>query len=104
MEVIKRVFFTGYSQLAGRPGDLYVMRKNNCWHINAGVDSCGHNPGFGVDFDVVDGTPESVSFEEFFEQTARVQRFVINELGATQQSCNGIFEEIWGYMQQKNAE
>ena len=102
MEANKRVFSTGYSQLAGRPGDLYVMRNSNCWHINAGVYSCGHNPGFGVVFDVVDGTPECDSCEEFFKQTASVQQFIINELGATQQSCNRVFEEIWDYIQQKN--
>lgn len=97
----KKVFFSGYSELAGRSGDLYVKRNNGCWHINAGVDASGHDTGFGVVFDVVDNTPESNIYDEFFRQTARVQQFIINELGATQQSCNNIFKEIWNYIQQE---
>ena len=102
METKEKVFFTGYSKLAKRPGDLYVKRNNNCWHINAGVNSMGHDPGFGVTFDIVDGTPESKKFEEFFKKTTEIQKFLVNELGETQQSCNKVFEEIWNYIQPKN--
>ena len=101
MDTNKKVFFSGYSQLARRSGDLYVKRNNGCWHINAGVYAMGHNPGFGVVYDVVDGTPESIKFDEFLKQTASVQQFIINELGATQHSCDKVFEAIWNYIQQK---
>ena len=50
----KRYFYRGYSETAGRHGDLYVLRQENRWHINAGVDSYGHNPGFGVWCDITD--------------------------------------------------
>lgn len=96
-----KVFFCGYSVLSGRSGDLYVKRKSDCWHINAGVNSLGHDPGFGVVYDVVDGSPESKFFEEFLNKTASVQQFIINELGATQQSCDKAFDEIWCYIRQK---
>ena len=102
MDTNKRMFFTGYSELAKRPGDLYVKRNNDRWHINAGVCSTGHDPGFGIVFDIVDGTHESKEIEEFFKKTAKIQKFLVEELGATWQSSHKVFEEIWDYIQQKN--
>jgi len=97
----KKTFFEGYSKLAGRSGDLYVKRNNGCWHINAGVDAMGHAPGVGVVYDLMDGTPEANEYDEFIKQTARVQQFIIDELGATRQSCDNVFEEIWNYIRQE---
>ena len=97
----KKTFFKGYSKLARRSGDLYVKRNNGYWHINAGVDANGHDPGFGVVYDVVDGTPESNEYDKFINQTARVQQFIIDELGATRQVCDNLFEEIWNYIRQE---
>ena len=95
-------FFTGYAKLAGRSGDLYVKRNDGCWHINAGVDAMGHNPGFGVFYDVMDGTPESNEYDAFVKHTANVQQFIMEELGATRQYCDSIFKNIWNYIQQNN--
>ena len=97
----KKIFFAGYSKPAGRSGNLYVKRNNGCWHINAGVDARGHDPGFGVVYDVADGTPESNEHDAFVKQTAGVQQFIIDELGATRQSCDRVFEEIWNYIRQE---
>ncbi len=97
----QKIFFTGYAKLAGRTGDLYVKRNNGGWHINAGVDAMGHDPGFGVVYDLMDGTPESNEYAEFLKQTARVQQFIIDELGATRQLCDNVFEEIWNYIRQR---
>ncbi len=38
----KQYFYRGYSKTAGRLGDLYVLRQENRWHINAGVNASGH--------------------------------------------------------------
>ena len=100
MENKEKRFFAGYCESAGRGGDLYVVRKDNCWQLNAGVNACGHDPGFGVVYAVVDGSPESEQFEAFFQKTASVQNFIIRELGATQQTCDQVFEEIWNYIRQ----
>lgn len=97
----QKTFFTGYAKHAGRSGDLYVKRNNGGWHINAGVNAMGHDPGFGVVYDLMDGTPESKEYDAFVKQTAGVQKFIIDELGATRQSCDQVFKEIWNYIRQR---
>lgn len=95
-----KVFYCGYCALAKRPGDLYVKRTNNCWEINAGVNSMGFSPGFGVVTDIADDSPAYENFEEFIKKTASEQQFIIKELGATQQEAKKIFVEIWDYIHQ----
>lgn len=96
----KCYFFCGHSQSAGRQGDLYVLRKRNCWHINAGVDSYGHNPGFGVCCDVMDGSEEMVDYEQFLQKACGIQEFMIAEFRADAETCRKVFLEIWQYIHQ----
>ena len=96
----KKYFYEGHSQTDGRVGDLYVLRKDNCWHINAGVYCCGHNPGYGVWYDVRCDSKEFYDFEQFLQKTERVQQFIKSELGADSNTCDEIFGEIWNYIHQ----
>ena len=93
-------FFCGYCEMAGRAGDLHVTRNNGEWFINAGVNALGHDPGFGVYHHIADGAAESKNFDAFLKETAHVQKFIMNELGATQTTCDKIFVQIWDYIQQ----
>ena len=95
-----KVFYCGYCARAERPGNLYVQRTNNSWQINAGINSMGFSPGFGVASNIADDSPAYESFEEFIKETASEQQFVITELGATQQEVDKIFVEIWYYIHQ----
>lgn len=99
MDTNKKVFYSRYSAYAKRIGDLYIKRCDGYWNINAGVDPFGHDPGYGVAYDVADGTPESNQYDEFYKKTAEVQRFIIHEFGVTRESCDEIFKEIWNYIQ-----
>lgn len=94
----KKYFFTGYNKLAKRAGDLYVCRENDRWQINAGVDSCGHDPGFGVVSYIVDGSAESLDHAAFCKETASCQSFIVDELEATPEECKEVFEKIWEYI------
>lgn len=96
----KKYFYEGYSKSAGRGGDLYVLRKDNCWQLNAGVNSWGHDPGFGVTYDVSCDSEEFNSFEQFLKKTDTVQQFIKNELGAENDICNETFIKIWDYIHQ----
>lgn len=94
----KQYFYRGYSQTAGRQGDLYVLRQENRWHINAGVDSCGHDPGFGACCDVMDGSDEMADFELFLQKVTAVQKFMTAEFHADAEACRQLFLEIWQYI------
>lgn len=94
----KQIFYRGYSQTAGRQGDLYVLRKRNCWHINAGICSSGHNPGFGVCRDVTDDSGEMADFERFLQKAVGIQEFMIAEFHADAETCRKVFLEIWQYI------
>ena len=94
----KKYLYEGYFQAAGRRGNLYVLKKGNCWHLNAGVNSWGHDPGFGVFYDVSCDSEEFNAFEQFLEKTDRIQQFIKSELGAEDDVCNEIFKKIWDYI------
>lgn len=96
----KQYFYRGHSQTAGRQGDLYVLRKRNCWHINAGVCSSGHNPGFGVWCDVMDDSEEMADFKLFLQRTVDIREFMKAEFCADADTCRKVFLEIWQYIQQ----
>lgn len=95
----KQYFYRGYSKTAGRQGDLYILRKRNCWHINAGVNSCGHDPGFGVWCDVMDDSEEMGDFTLFLQKTAEIQEFMKVEFPMDAETCRKVFLEIWQYIQ-----
>ena len=96
----KQYFYRGFSETARRQGDLYVLRKDNCWHINAGIDSYGHNPGFGVCCDVMDDTEEMADFELFLQKATDIQKFMTAEFHADAEICRKVFLEIWQYIHQ----
>ena len=94
----KQIFYRGYSQTAGRQGDLYVSRKRNCWHINAGVNSSGHDPGFGVCCDIPDDAEEMADFERFLQKAADIREFMLLEFHADTETCRKVFLKIWQYL------
>ena len=96
----KQIFYRGYSETAGRYGDLYVLRNGNRWHINAGVCSSGHNPGFGVWCDVMDDAEEMGDFELLVQKTVDIQEFMKVEFCVDAETCRKVFLEIWKYIQQ----
>lgn len=96
----KHTFYRGHSETAGRQGDLYVLRKCNRWHINAGVDSCGHDPGFGVWCDIMDDAEEMSDFELFLQKATDIQKFMTAEFHADAEIFRKVFLEIWQYIHQ----
>ncbi len=96
----KRYFYRGFSKTAGRQGDLYILRKKNCWHINAGVDSCGHDPGVGVWCDIMDDAEEMADFELFLQKVTDIREFMIIEFHTDAETCRKVFLEIWQYIHQ----
>ena len=96
----KRYFYRGFSKTAGRQGDLYVLRKENLWHINAGVYASGHTPGFGVWCDIVDDAEETAEFGPFLQKTAEIREFMTEEFRADAEICRKVFLEIWQYIYQ----
>lgn len=99
----KCYFFCGHSQSAGRQGDLYVLRKRNYWHINAGVDSYGHDPGFGVCCDVMDDSEEMADFELLLQKTVAIREFMMAEFHVDAETHRKIFLEIWQYIHQTDS-
>ena len=96
----KHIFYRRYSETAGRQGNLYILRKRNCWHINAGVCSSGHNPGFGVCCDVLDASGEMADFELFLQKVTDIQEFMMLEFHVDTETCRKVFLEIWQYIHQ----
>lgn len=96
----KRYFYRGFSKTAGRQGDLYILRKKNCWHINAGVSASGHNPGFGVCCDIMDNSGEMADFALFLQKVTDTQKFMTEEFRADTETCRKVFLEIWQYIHQ----
>lgn len=96
----KQIFYRGYSATAGRQGDLYVLRKRNCWHINAGVSDSGHDPGFGAWCDIMDDSEEMADFEQFLQKVGGIQNFMITEFRADAETFSKVFLEIWQYIHQ----
>ena len=94
----KQYFYRGFSEAAGRQGDLYVSRKGNRWHINAGVYGSGHDPGFGVWCDIMDGAEEMTDFELFLQKATDIQKFMTAEFYADAEICRKVFLEIWQYI------
>ncbi len=96
----KQYFYRGYSQTAGRQGDLYVLRQEKRWHINAGVCASGHNPGFGAWCDVLDDSGEMADFALFLQKVTDIQKFMTTEFHADAETCLRVFLEIWQYIHQ----
>ncbi len=96
----RKYFYRGFSRSAGRGGDLYVLRKNDGWHLNAGVSCWGHDPGFGVYYNVSRNSEEFNDYEQFLKKTDELQRFIKSELGAEDDVCSETFREIWDYIHQ----
>lgn len=99
----KQYFYRGHSETAGRQGHLYVLRKRNCWHINAGVYASGHNPGFGVWCDVMDDSEEMADFALFLQKAKDIQEFMMLEFHADTETCRKVFLEIWQYIRQTDS-
>ncbi|MBE5936926.1 MAG: hypothetical protein E7265_02725 [Lachnospiraceae bacterium] len=92
-----RKYFLGYN---GCPKeDLYVQRRNDCWHINAGVNSIGHTPGYGVCCDIADDSLEARDLSSFLLKTKPIQEFIIQNKFVGTDRCTNIFIDIWNYIQ-----
>ena len=96
----KLYFFRGYSATTGRQGDLYVLRKGNRWHINAGVYASGHDPGFGDYCEVLDDSEEMTDFALFLQKAQYVQKFMEYEFCADAETCRKVLLEVYQYIHQ----